>query len=408
MRSSLFALAGGLLLSSFFSAPAAEQNKFEQSPSGLAGKVGGTMPRRLVLSAGMPAVRKLPPDVTAPKFATLRFGARDSMASIWVLLDEPEGKPPRLFVDSNRNGDLSDDRPPQWSPTEYDSTAGNGWVQYTGNATISVKYGNDDLDWTLQFYRFDPKDKAHAADKDALFVYADYYREGMVELENNRSFRALIADPAGTGDYRTPEARLYLDLNNDGKYDPRTEGFYVARPFTLFGATYKIVYMTASGNTFQLERARVDLTGPRATPFRVTTIDGKTVNFPADYKGKLVLLHFWATWHGPSVRETPNLLKAYNKHHAQGLEMLSISLDKVNQSTNVTLFGRQQRVSWPQVYDGKYWDTPVAKLYNVRELTAGDVLLDADAGIILATGAALTGQRLDRTLNQALSGRKKP
>jgi thiol-disulfide isomerase/thioredoxin len=67
--------------------------------------------------------------------------------------------------------------------------------------------------------------------------------------------------------------------------------------------------------------------GDDGSTIACTDIDGKPLDF-AEYKGKVLLVDFWATWCGPCMQELPNVLAAYRKYHDRGFEILGISLDR--------------------------------------------------------------------------------
>src|SRR5579859_1373561 len=142
--------------------------------------------------------------------------------------------------------------------------------------------------------------------------------------------------------------------------------------------------------------------GEKALPFEAKTTDGKAVKFPDDYKGKLVLVDFWATWCPPCRGEAPHLTEAYDKFHGQGLEMLGISLDKADQGEVLAKFTTEHKMPWPQVYDGKFWQADIAKQYGIRSIPH-PFLVDGDSGVVVADGGALRGEELAKTLEKELA-----
>ncbi|HXR05645.1 MAG TPA: TlpA disulfide reductase family protein [Verrucomicrobiae bacterium] len=144
--------------------------------------------------------------------------------------------------------------------------------------------------------------------------------------------------------------------------------------------------------------------GQKAPAFQARTLDGKTVNFPGDYKGKVVLLDFWATWCGPCRHELPNVVATYQKYHDQGFEILSVSLDQARQGPALLKFVHDNNMTWPQIYDGGYWKAAVAVQYGVRAIPC-PVLVDGDTGVVMAQGVGAVGQRLPRLVATAVANK---
>lgn len=142
--------------------------------------------------------------------------------------------------------------------------------------------------------------------------------------------------------------------------------------------------------------ARIDLLskveeGKPAQEFTQSTPDGKQVKL-ADYKGKYVLVEFWASWCGPCRAENPNLLKQYKKYNSKGFNILSVSLDKDKEPWLKAV--EKDALPWTQVSDLKGWSNEVAVLYGIRAVPAS-FLIDP-AGKIIATG--LRGETLNAKL----------
>jgi peroxiredoxin len=139
--------------------------------------------------------------------------------------------------------------------------------------------------------------------------------------------------------------------------------------------------------------------------FQAQAVDGATIHFPTDFKGKVVLLDFWATWCPDCREELPNVIAAYKKFQPQGFEIVGVSLDQTNQAAVLKRFVTEHGMAWPEIYDGGYWNSAVAVQYGVHAIPC-PVLVDGNTGKVLAVGADATGKDLMRALETALGGKK--
>ena len=105
--------------------------------------------------------------------------------------------------------------------------------------------------------------------------------------------------------------------------------------------------------------------GAMPIAFSAKNLAGQAVA-PANFKGKVLLLDFWATWCGPCVGAMPELKSVYSKYHPKGLEVVGISLDEDQKA--LTSFIKTNKMPWSQVYDGKGWNARVPGLYGVQAI----------------------------------------
>ena len=117
-----------------------------------------------------------------------------------------------------------------------------------------------------------------------------------------------------------------------------------------------------------------------------------------DIKGKVTIIDFWASWCKPCRRENPNVVKVYEKYHDKGLEIISVSLDKGGQKARWLKAIDDDNMNWHHVSNLKFWNEPVARLYNVSGIPA-TFILDEDGKIV---AKKLRGDALDRQIAQML------
>lgn len=133
--------------------------------------------------------------------------------------------------------------------------------------------------------------------------------------------------------------------------------------------------------------------GDVALDFALPDTTGKIVKL-TDFRGKYVLLDFWATWCGPCLEEMPNVIDAYQKYHDKSFAILGVSLDRPDSEQLWKQMIREKHMNWPQVSDLKWWNSEAALLYNIQGVPA-NFLIDPN-GKIIATN--LRGPALQQKL----------
>jgi peroxiredoxin len=125
-------------------------------------------------------------------------------------------------------------------------------------------------------------------------------------------------------------------------------------------------------------------------------INGREVSI-SSFRGKYLLIDFWASWCGPCRMENPNVVNAYNEFKGKNFTILGVSLDKDKESWKKAI--AQDHLSWPQMSDLKYWNSQAVETFGFQGIPF-NVLVDPSGKVI---AQELRGEELDAKLKQILN-----
>lgn len=145
----------------------------------------------------------------------------------------------------------------------------------------------------------------------------------------------------------------------------------------------------------RIEVAKGSTVGNKAVDFTQNTVDGKPVSL-SDFRGKYVLLDFWASWCRPCRMENPNVVAAYHKFKDKGFTVLGVSMD--TDPTKWQNAIQQDGLVWTHISDLKGWANEAGKLYNITGIPA-NFLIDREGKIVAKD---LRGEALEQKLAELL------
>jgi peroxiredoxin len=141
----------------------------------------------------------------------------------------------------------------------------------------------------------------------------------------------------------------------------------------------------------QIDNGKVGAVGSEAMDFTQADTSGKPVSL-SSFKGKYVLIDFWASWCKPCRMENPNVLLAYERFKAKNFTVLGVSLDRSRDAWIKAI--EDDKLVWSQVSDLKFWSNAVAQQYKIQQIPQ-NFLIDPNGKIV---GKNLRGADLDSKL----------
>lgn len=141
----------------------------------------------------------------------------------------------------------------------------------------------------------------------------------------------------------------------------------------------------------QIDNGKIGAVGTEALDFIQSDTSGKPISL-SSFKGKYVLVDFWASWCKPCRMENPNVLAAYERFKAKNFTVLGVSLDRSRDAWIKAIM--DDRLEWSQVSDLKFWSNAVAVQYRIQQIPQ-NFLIDPNGKIV---GKNLRGADLDSRL----------
>jgi peroxiredoxin len=190
-----------------------------------------------------------------------------------------------------------------------------------------------------------------------------------------------------SGSYVAPLAiiRLYQATQNGAKAEE------------LYGLMTAPVQASGLGQYVnqQIQESKINAIGSVVKDFSQKDTSGNPLNF-SSFRGRYVLLDFWASWCRPCRMENPNVVAAYNKFHDRNFTILSVSLDQAKPAWLNAI--QMDGLNWNHVSDLKGWNNEVAAIFQIRSIPQ-NLLIDPQGKIVAKN---LRGPLLENKLNQVL------
>jgi peroxiredoxin len=142
-----------------------------------------------------------------------------------------------------------------------------------------------------------------------------------------------------------------------------------------------------------------DLRGKRAPEFNLRTVEGKKVSL-SDYKGKAVLINFWATWCAPCKIEMPWLVALRSQYAPQGFEILGVNEDDAGTPrAKLAKFGQEQGLNYPLLVG----DDAMSRKYGGVEFLPTSYFVGRDGKIVAETAGLVSKSEVEASIKKALA-----
>ena len=214
--------------------------------------------------------------------------------------------------------------------------------------------------------------------------YLEKYPDSPEAVEVHLNLGQLFAQ-AGSPDKAVSHLEIYLARSGDRKpAEVAVAKFFLAQGYIardeLDKAELYLKEVQAAGDVAPLQlKQMTEITlqripilrklkiGNPALPIEAATTAGDRITLES-YRGKVLLVDFWASWCKPCRQEMPTVKSVYKEFHEKGFEILGVSMDQSEASFKGYI--EEQGITWPQIFDGKGWKSAVGQQYGINSIPA--------------------------------------
>ncbi|MBC8035341.1 MAG: AhpC/TSA family protein [Chitinophagaceae bacterium] len=260
------------------------------------------------------------------------------------------------------------------------------FIEEYSDRTVPVNLAMKELDSLKQFFAPDSIVLAATSKKNAGIKALNSYLEGFLSKSGSAAVSMFALGMS---------SRSLQPAEFDNTLKKVVERFPANKTLNNLKTNFENQKAQIAAQDKKNEAGSGSWVGKPAPDLSMPSVSGESITV-SSFKGKYVLLDFWASWCGPCREENPNVVKAYQKYKGKNFTVLGVSLDKSREAWIKAI--QDDKLDWPQMSDLQYWNSKAVDTYKFEGIPF-NVLIDPQ-GIVIAQG--LRGFDLENKLAELL------